>query len=419
MQKVVITGLGAVTPLGTSVKDSWSRLCEGRSGIRPITQFDVSRLRTRLAGQVCDFDPKAFMDARLADRVDRFIQLGAAAARQAVQDARLTIGGAGVGAAGAGAAEPERVGVLMGNTFGGVLQLEQGFECVAGGGATQLSPFFVPGSISNMAAGLAAMALGAKGPNITVNQACASGAAAIGLGLRLLRAGEADAVIAGGCEAALARVVFCGYHALKATTARNDEPERASRPFDRERDGFVPAEGAGAMVLEPRDLAERRGATILAELAGYGTTCDAFHPTRPDPSAEGCARCMRLALEDARLDARDVDLVNAHGTSTRLNDVVEARAIHQVFGRARRVPVTANKSMIGHTIGAAGAIEAVFSVLSLRDGVMPPTTNYEYPDPECELDCVAKEPRLGEVRAVLSNSFAFGGVNVSLVFRSA
>jgi 3-oxoacyl-[acyl-carrier-protein] synthase II len=414
MRKVVVTGLGAVTPLSTCVKDSWSKLCESRSGIRPITQFDVSRLRTRLAGQVCDFDPKAFMDARLADRVDRFIQLGVAAARQAVQDAQLTIGGGG-----AGAAEPERVGVVMGNVFGGLLQVEQAVQCVGNGGATQLSPFFIPGAIGNMAAGVAAMALGAKGPNITVNQACASGAAAIGLGLRLLRAGEADAVIAGGCEAALARVVYCGYHSLKATTARNDEPERASRPFDRERDGFVPAEGAGAMVLEPKDLAERRGATILAELAGYGTTCDAFHPTRPDPSAEGCARCMRLALEDAGLDAEAVDLVNAHGTSTRLNDVVEARAIHQVFGRVRRVPVTANKSMIGHTIGAAGAIEGVFSVLSLRDGVMPPTTNYEYPDPECELDCVAKEPRLGDVRAVLSNSFAFGGVNVSLVFRSA
>jgi 3-oxoacyl-[acyl-carrier-protein] synthase II len=419
MRSVVVTGLGAVTPLGTSVKGSWSNLCEGRSGIRPITQFDVSRLRTRVAGQVCDFEPTAFMDAKLSERVDRFIQLGVAAARQAVQDARLIIDGAGTGAPGE-AAQPERVGVVMGNVFGGLLQVEQAVQCVGNGGATQLSPFFIPGAIGNMAAGFAAMALGAKGPNITVNQACASGAAAIGLGLRLLRAGEADAVIAGGCEAALARVVYSGYHSLKATTARNDEPERASRPFDRERDGFVPAEGAGALVLEPRDVAERRGATILAELAGYGTTCDAFHPTRPDPSGEGCARCMRLALADAGLAPEDVDHVNAHGTATRLNDVVESRAIHQVFGRAAlRVPVTANKSMIGHTIGAAGAIEAVFSVLSLHDGVMPPTANYEYPDPECELDCVSREPRRAEIRAALSNSFAFGGVNVSLVFRKA
>jgi 3-oxoacyl-[acyl-carrier-protein] synthase II len=410
MRSVVVTGLGAVTPLGGSVRTSWSNLCEGRSGIGPITQFDVTGLRTRIGGQASDFEPETFLDPKLAQRVDRFVQLGAAAARQAAQDARLA----------SSRAAPERVAVVMGTTFGGVLQLEQACQSVTDGGATRLSPFFVPGAVGNMAAGVAAMALGAKGPNITVSQACASGAAAIGLGLRLLRAGEADAVVAGGCEAALARVVYCGYHALKATTARNDEPQRASRPFDRERDGFVPAEGAGAMVLEPRDLAERRGATILAELAGYATTCDAFHPTRPEPSAEGCAHCMRLALEDAGVAPEDVDHVNAHGTSTRLNDAMEARAIHQVFGRAApRVPVTANKSMIGHTIGAAGAIEAIFSVLSLRDGVIPPTANYEDPDPECELDCVANEPRTAELRAVLSNSFAFGGINASLVFRRA
>jgi 3-oxoacyl-[acyl-carrier-protein] synthase II len=264
------------------------------------------------------------------------------------------------------------------------------------------------------------MTLGAKGTNLTVNEACASGAVAIGLGLRLLRTGEADAVVAGGCEAALCRVLYCGYHALKATATRNLEPERASRPFDRERDGFVPAEGAAALVLEPWDIAERRGAPILAELAGYGTTCDAYHLTRPDPSAEGCARCMQLALEDSGLLPGEVDHVNAHGTATRLNDTVETRAIHQVFGAAAaRVPVTANKSMIGHTIGAAGAIEAVFSVLTLRDGVIPPTVNYEDPDPECDVDCVAHAPRRADVRTVLSNSFGFGGINASLVFRSA
>jgi 3-oxoacyl-[acyl-carrier-protein] synthase II len=410
MRSVVVTGLGAVTPLGNSVEDSWASLCEGRSGIRPITQFDASGLRTRVAGQVSGFDPTAFMDPKLAARVDRFVHLGVAAARQAAQHARLTVAGAAA----------ERVAVVMGNTFAGVLLVEQACAQVAGGGATTLSPFFVPGVIGNTAAGVVAMALGAKGPNVTVNQACASGAAAIGLGLRLLRADEADVVIAGGCEAALARVIFCGYHSLKATTARNEEPERASRPFDRDRDGFVPAEGAGAVVLEPRVAAERRGASILAELAGYGTNCDAFHLTRSDPSAEGCARCMRLALEDAGLDPADVDHVNAHGTSTRLNDAVEARAMHRVFGRtAPKIPVTANKSLIGHAIGAAGAIEAVFSVLSLRDGVIPPTANYECPDPDCERVSLATKLRTAELRAVLSNSFAFGGINASLVFRNA
>ena len=410
MRRVVVTGLGAVTPLGHSAEESWSNLCRGRSGIRPITQFDTSGLRTRIAGQVCDFEPAAFMDPRLADRMDRFVQLGVAATRQAVQHARLPIDGTSRWA--------ERVAVVMGTTFGGVLQVEQGCERVAAGAATRLSPFFVPGALGNMAAGVTAMTLGARGPNLTVNQACASGTVAIGLGLRLLRAGEADAVVAGGCEAALSRVLYCGYHALKATTARNHEPERASRPFDRERDGFVPAEGAAALVLEPWDLAERRGAPILAELAGYGTGCDAYHLTRPDPSAEGCARCMQLALEDAGVPPEEVDHVNAHGTATRLNDTVEARAIRQVFGSAAaRLPVTANKSMIGHAIGAAGAIEAVFSVLTLRDGVIPPTVNYEYPDPECELDCVARAPRRAGVRTVLSNSFAFGGINASLVFR--
>src|SRR2546430_516073 len=287
MRSVVVTGLGAVTPLGRSVEDSWAKLCAGRSGIRPITQFDVSGLRTRVAGQVPDFAPEAYMTAKLAGRVDRFVQLGVAAARQAVQHARLTVAGA----------EAERVAVVMGNTFAGVLLVEKGCEQVAGSEATMLSPFFVPGAIGNTAAGVVAMELGAKGPNLTVNQACASGAAAIGLGLGLLRSGAADVVIAGGCEAALARVIFCGYHSLKATTA--------------------------------------------------------------------------------------------------------------------------NKSMLGHTIGAAGAIEAAFSVLSLRDGVIPPTVNYEHPDPDCEPVCVATELRPAPLRTVLSNSFAFGGINATLVFRKA
>src|ERR1043165_7854137 len=337
--RVAVTGQGAITPLANSAEESWAKLRRGQSGIGPITGVDVAGLRTRIAGQVDGFAAEEFMDARLAARVDRFVQLGVAAAVMAARDARLSPGNG----------HGERVAVVMGNGLGGVLQLERGFETTLGSDGTRLSPYFVPGAISNMAAGMAAMMLGAKGENVTLNQACASGAAAIGLGLRMLRNGEADAVVAGGCEGALARLMLCGYHALKATSARNAEPARASRPFDRDRDGFVPAEGAAAVVLEPMEAAERRGATVLAEVAGYGTTCDAYHMTHPDPTAESCVRCMRAALEDAGVRPGEIDCINAHGTSTRLNDVVESQAIRQVFGEAaQRIPVTANKSMIGH-----------------------------------------------------------------------
>jgi 3-oxoacyl-[acyl-carrier-protein] synthase II len=340
--------------------------------------------------------------------VDRFVQLGLAAARMAASQARLRLA----------PASAHRVGVVIGNCFGGVLQLQQGFEDVAAGAATRLSPFFIPGMLASMAAGLIAIELGAKGPNITVSEACASGAVAIGIGAEWIRRGVADTVIAGGCEAGLSKLVYCGYHSMKATTARNDEPERASRPFDRERDGFVPAEGAGVMILETLDAALRRDAEPLAEVAGYATTCDAYHPTRPEPSTDSQVRCMQEALADAGLRPEDVDCINAHGTATVANDVSETRAIRRAFGpHADKVPVTANKSMIGHTIGAAGAVESVFSVLSLREGVIPPTINYEYPDPECDLDYVPNVARRAELRAVLSNSFGFGGINACLVLR--
>jgi 3-oxoacyl-[acyl-carrier-protein] synthase II len=289
---------------------------------------------------------------------------------------------------------------------------------MAAGAGTRLSPFFIPGMLASTAAGLIAIELRAKGPNLTVNQACASGAVAIGIGAEWIRAGKADAVIAGGCEAGISRVIFCGSHALKATTARNDEPERASRPFDRERDGFVPAEGAGVLVLESLEAARKRDANVLAEVAGYATNCDAFHPTQPDPSAEGPARCMREALRDAGIRPEEVDCINAHGTSTRANDVTETQAIRAALGNAAaKCPITANKSMIGHMIGAAGAVEAMFSVLSLRDGVIPPTINYEHPDPECDLDYVPNVSRRADLRVVLSNSFAFGGINASVLLR--
>ena len=405
----VVTGLGAVTPLGRTASESWRHALEGRSGVRPVTRFDTSRLRTRVAGQVSeDLDPAEFMDARLAQRVDRFIHLGVAAARMAANDAGLAPNG------GARA----RLAVIMGNTFGGAQQLEHGFDAMVNGEEDKLSPYFVPGALGNMAAGITAMTLGAGGPNVTINEACASGASAIGLGLQMLRTGEADAVVAGGCEAPLTHLLFSGYHSLRATSARNEEPERASRPFDRDRDGFVPAEGAAAVVLETRDAAERRGARAYATVAGFGSTCDAFHMTHPEPNGDGATRCMRLAIEDAGLEPPDIDEVNAHGTATRLNDAIEARAITRVFGTgAGDLPVTANKSLMGHTVGACGAIEAVFSVLSLCDQVIPPTANFENPDPECGLRGVSACTRAMPLEAVLSNSFGFGGANASLVFR--
>jgi 3-oxoacyl-[acyl-carrier-protein] synthase II len=408
VRRAVITGLGAVTPLGNTAEESWRNLCGGVSGVGPVTAFDAFGLRTRVAGQSKGFQPRTFMDPRTAKRVDRFAQLGLAAARMAVSHARYRVS----------SATAHRIGVVIGNCFGGVLQLEQGFEQIAGGVATRLSPFFIPGILASMAAGLIAIELGAKGPNLTVNEACASGAVAIGIGAEWIRRGVADTVIAGGCEAGLSKLIYCGYHALKATTARNNEPERASRPFDRERDGFVPAEGAGVMVLEPLGAALRRDAEPLAEVAGYATTCDAYHPTRPEPSNDSQARCMHEALADAGASPEEIGCINAHGTSTLANDVGETQAIRRVFGpRAEKVPVTANKSMIGHTIGAAGAIESIFSVLSLRDGIIPPTINYEHPDPECDLDYVPNVSRRGDLRAILSNSFGFGGINACLVLR--
>jgi 3-oxoacyl-[acyl-carrier-protein] synthase II len=340
--------------------------------------------------------------------MDRFAQLGLAAARMAANNAGFRVA----------SGTAHRIGVAIGNCFGGVLQLEQGFEGMVTGAATRLSPFFIPGMLASMAAGLIAIELGAKGPNLTASEACASGAVAIGIGADWVRRGIADSVIAGGCEAGLSRLIYCGYHALKATTASNNEPERASRPFDRERDGFVPAEGAGVVVLETLEAALRRDVQPLAEVAGYATTCDAFHPTRPEPSTESQVHCMHEALGDAGVRPEEIDCINAHGTSTLANDISETRAIRRVLGpRADKVPVTANKSMIGHTIGAAGAVESIFSVLSLRDGIIPPTINYEHPDPECDLDYVPNVARRADLRAILSNSFGFGGINACLVLR--
>jgi 3-oxoacyl-[acyl-carrier-protein] synthase II len=406
--RVVVTGMGALTPLGIGVEESWRALCRGESGIRSVTGFDASNLRTQVAGQVRDFRPDAFMDKRYETRFDRFVTLALAASRMAVWDSKLEITPQIAG----------RIAVVVGNSLGGMIRLEESFQLVAQGRERRLSPFFVPGMLPSMASSLVAIELGVRGPSLALNAACASGSDAIGYGLRLIQSGEAKAVLAGGTEASITHVMFAGYHSMKATTARNDPPERASRPFDRTRDGFVPAEGAGMIVLEEMRAALDRGARIYGEIAGYGSTCDAYHITGPEPGGAGAIACMRRALADANLSPSAVQYVNAHGTSTPLNDMVETKAIKAVFqDHSRHLMVSSTKSMVGHSVGAAGAIEAIFSLCAVRDGVVPPTINYETPDPECDLDYVPNSARKARVDVVLSNSFGFGGSNASLVFR--
>jgi 3-oxoacyl-[acyl-carrier-protein] synthase II len=406
--RVVVTGMGALTPLGIGVEESWQALCRGESGIRKVTGFEASNLRTQVAGQVRDFRPGDFMDNRYETRFDRFITLALAASRMAVWDSKLEIT-PGIA---------DRAGVVIGNSLGGMIRLEENFQLVVQGRERRLSPFFVPGMLPSMASSLVATELGVRGPSLAVNAACASGSGAIGYGLRLIQSGEAKVVLTGGSEAAITRIMFAGYHSMKATTARNDPPETASRPFDRTRDGFVPAEGAGMLVLEDLQVALDRGARIYGEIAGYGSTCDAYHITSPEPGGTGAIACMTRALADANLPPSAVQYVNAHGTSTPLNDTVETKAIKAVFQEcSRHLMVSSNKSMVGHSVGAAGAIEAIFSLCAIRDGVVPPTINYETPDPDGDLDYVPNTARKAQVDVVLSNSFGFGGMNASLVFR--
>lgn len=403
---VVVTGLGAVTPMAVGVEPSWAAVCRGKTGIRRVTRFDTDHMRTGIAGEVHGFDASDFMDAKIAKRYDRFVVLALAASRMAAEDAELA------------GKQPDkrRVGVVIGNCFGGAALMEKGFGLVASGRENRVSPHLIPGILGSSAPGLVAIALGTQGPALSVNSACASGADALGRGLELIRSGTADVVIAGGTEAPITPLVYNGLSAMKVTSTRNSEPGKASRPFDRERDGFVPAEAAAVLVLEGKESALRRGVRIYAEVAGYSGSCDAHHITSPDPRAEGAVASMRNALGEAGIAAEEVDYVNAHGTSTPLNDVVETKAIKKVFGtRAATLPVSSSKSVTGHTIAAAGALEAIFSVLAIRDKVIPPTANYESNDPECDLDYVPNHARKEDVRTVLSNSFGFGGMNASLV----
>lgn len=409
-RRVVITGTGLLTPVGLDVQSSWAALLDGRSGAGPITLFDASEYPVRFACEVRGFDPAGYIDRKEVKRTDRFAQFAIAASVQAMREAGLDESREGI--------DPERFGVIMASGIGGMSTFEEQHTRLLEKGPKRVSPFFVPMFITDIAAGLVSIRYGAKGPNYATVSACASGAHAIGNALRLIRSGEADVMIAGGTEAAVSPMAVAGFASMTALSERNDSPETASRPFDAGRDGFVIAEGAGVVVLEELEHARRRGATIIAELAGYGQTADAYHITAPSEGGEGAVRAMRLALKDAGAEPGDVDYVNAHGTSTPANDKNESMAIKTVLGeRAREIVVGSTKSMTGHTLGAAGGIEGVISALVCREGVIPPTINYTTPDPDCDLNYGTDGKTERPVRLALSNSFGFGGHNASLVMK--
>jgi 3-oxoacyl-[acyl-carrier-protein] synthase II len=408
-RRVVVTGLGLVTPLGTGLQKNWDALIAGQSGIRTIDRFpNVEAFASRIAGMVPDFRAEDFIEPKEIKKMDLFIQYSVAAAAMAMEDSRLKID----------PEEAENVGVLIGVGLCGIDTIEATEKAYLDGGPRKISPFFIPKVISNLAPGQIAIRHGAKGVNWTPTSACASGTHAIGEAFHLIRRGLQDAVIAGGAESAITPLGVGGFSAMKALSTRNDEPERASRPFDKDRDGFIIAEGSGVLILEERERAIRRGATIYAEVIGYGANGDAYHMTAPAPEGEGAARCMRLAVKDAGISPSDIDYINAHGTSTEYNDANETQAIKKVFGEhAFKLAVSSTKSMTGHLLGAAGAVEGVFSVLALYYGMIPPTINYQTPDPQCDLDYVPNQARRAAIRVALSNSFGFGGTNACAIFR--
>ncbi|OGK96645.1 MAG: beta-ketoacyl-[acyl-carrier-protein] synthase II [Candidatus Rokubacteria bacterium RIFCSPHIGHO2_02_FULL_69_13] len=407
-RRVVVTGLGALTPVGNSTDEFWSAITQGRSGIGPITKFDSSGYPTRIAGEVREFDPLTYVDKKEARRLDPYLQYAIACAAMAVEDASLDVS----------KVDGTRFGVLIGSGIGGIQTLLETHKTLLDRGPDRVSPFFIPMMIVNMASGLVSMRFGAKGPNSAVVTACATGNHALGDALRIIQRDDADVMIAGGAEAIIVPLTIAGFCAMKAMSTRNDEPTRASRPFDAGRDGFVCGEGGGVLILEALEHAQRRDARIYAEIIGYGMTGDAHHMTAPDPTGDGAARAISAALTDARLDASAVGYINAHGTSTEYNDKFETLAIKRVFGdHAYRLAVSSTKSMTGHLLGAAGGIEAIATVLALHHGLLPPTINYEVPDPACDLDYVPNQARKQDVEFALSNAFGFGGTNATLAFR--
>jgi 3-oxoacyl-[acyl-carrier-protein] synthase II len=406
-RRVVVTGIGLVTPLGIGLEKTWKALCAGESGIARITRFDPTDYPTQIAGEVKDFDPAAFIEKKEIKKMDLFIHFAVGAAQLAAEDAGLKVT----------SENAERVGVYIGSGIGGLSSIETYHKVLQDKGPDRVSPFFIPMTIINLASGQVAIRLGARGPNSCAVTACATGNNCIGDAFRLIQRGDADVMVAGGAEAAVTPLGVAGFGAARALSRRNDEPTRASRPFDRDRDGFVLGEGAGVLVLEELEVATRRGARIYAEIVGYGMTADAYHITAPPDNGEGAVRCMELVIRDAGVAKEDIGYINAHGTST-FADKVETMAIKQVFGEhAYRIPVSSTKSMTGHLLGAAGGIEAAFSVLAIHRGLLPPTINLEHPDPECDLDYVPGRARETSVHVVLSNSFGFGGVNACLLFK--
>lgn len=412
-RRVVITGNGLITPLGTGVEKCWQAMLAGKSGIGPLTRFPTEKLGDMIAGEVKDFEPEKFIERREVRRMDLFAQFAVAATDMAMKESGLLIGtDKPHGYA------PEKVGVIVGSGIGGIGSLEEQHKKALEKGFDRISPFFIIQMIVNMAPGLISIRYGAKGPNWSPVSACSTSAHAIGEAWKSIRMGETDAMIAGGAEASITPLGIGGFSVMKALSTRSSEPEKASRPFDRDRDGFVMGEGAGVVILEELERAQKRGATILAEVVGYGANSDAYHVTAPAPEGEGAARCMRLALESAQMNPESIGYINAHGTSTPYNDANETKAIKTVFGNhARKLAISSTKSMTGHMLGAAGGAEAVICVLAMTRNVLPPTINYVTPDPECDLDYVPNSPREVRVDAVLSNSFGFGGTNAVLVIR--
>lgn len=407
-RRVVITGMGALTPLGNSVSEFWQACVDGRSGIDFVTQFDASGYPSRIAGEVKGFDPLDHMDRREARRMSRFSHFAVAASRQALQSAELNLE----------RQDCSRVGVILGNGIGGLPNIEEAVHTIRDKSGLRIDPLFMPKMLPNMAAAQLSLVLGVKGYSNTVITACAAATQAMGDSLDLIRSGRADVVLTGGTEAALCELGLCGFAVMRALSTHNEEPQKASRPFDAERDGFVAAEGAAIFVFEELEQARRRGAPIIAEIAGYGACNDAYHVVAPCADGEGAVRAMSWALEDAGVTPEEVDYINAHGTSTKINDSAETLAIKRAFGEhAYRIPVSATKSMIGHAFGAAGALESVACLEVMRHGVIHPTINYEHPDPECDLDYVPNEARRADVRVALKNSFGFGGQNACLLFK--
>jgi 3-oxoacyl-[acyl-carrier-protein] synthase II len=407
-RRVVVSGLGMVTPCGLTVKENWGNILAGKSGIGPLTKFDIPDFPVRIAGEVRNFNPENYIDKKEIKKMDPFIQFAMAATIEAMNDAGLIVEDE----------ISERVGVIIGSGQGGITVIEQNTLKAYNGQSSRISPFFIPSAIINLASGQVAIKYQLRGPSYGVVSACSTGVHAIADGYFTILRGDAEAMIVGGTEATLVPVAMAGFASAKALSTRNDEPEKASRPFDLHRDGFVSSEGAGVLILEELQFAKARNAKIYAEVIGIGMSTDAFHITAPDPEGRGPKLCMRNAIRNAGIQPEDVDYINAHGTSTPLNDVTETKAVKEVFGKhAFKLPMSSTKSMTGHLLGAAGAIEAIYCIKAIEDQILPPTINYETPDPECDLDYVPNKPRRAKVNVCLSNSFGFGGTNASVIIR--